>query len=229
MIEGKLPLKFKNGRFRMLIISDLHYRPGEDGRTIKALTKLIDTAKPDFIFMNGDITGGRSEKEEFVSLLSDVASPIEQRNIPWAHVFGNHDESPGLEKVYQQSVFERYPHCVSMAGPEKLPGVGNYFLPVYDKDGNVVFGFWAFDSMQDFKTQSAPVAYGFEPYFDLLMPSRIASSSDSDYLRFEQVMWYYTESQKLEKEFGRKIPSEPHQFGRHRLLDRRRGCCGRHR
>ena len=207
MKETKIPLRFQNGRFRMLLLSDLHYRPGEDGKTVSAVNQLLDRVKPDFVFLAGDITAGRSTKEEFEKLLRDVVTPMEERNLPWAHVFGNHDASPGLEKSYQQSVFERYPHCLSMAGDTDLPGVGNYFLPILKADGKTGFGLWALDSMQDYAYQSDPMAYDFNPYFDLLMPGRIASPSDSDYVRFEQVMWYYAESRKMEREEGRKIPS----------------------
>lgn len=207
MITTKVPLRFISGKFRILVLTDLHYRPNEDGKTIAAVKQMIGKTNPDFVFFCGDITAGRSEKEEFERLLSDIVTPIEEKNIPWAHVFGNHDQSPGLEKPYQERVFESYPHCVSMAGPEELPGVGNYYLPILGKDNKAKFLLWALDSMQDYQYQSDPVAYNFNPYFDLLMPSRIMSRSDSDYVRFEQVMWYYTESQKLEREEACKIPS----------------------
>lgn len=206
--QTKIPLKFdENGHFRMLMITDTHHRPLKGDTTVRAMDQLIERTKPDFVFLGGDITAGRATKEDFLMLLHEVACPMEKRSIPWAHVFGNHDESPGLEKTYQETEFERLPHCVSKAGPEDLPGTGNYFLPILKRNGEVAFGIWALDSMQDFATQSDPLDYKGDFYYDVLMPNRIASHSDSDFIRFEQVMWYYNTSGEIEKTLGRKLPS----------------------
>ena len=204
----KLPLCFdRNGRFRILMLSDLHYAPGRDQRTVRGLEALLDAAKPDFVMLGGDNTTGKSTKEEFETLLDDIVKPMETRGIPWAHVFGNHDISDGVSKEYQQSVYESYPHCLSKAGPDELPGVGNYFLPVTDGEGKVAFGLWALDSHQDFQTPSVPGDPGFRPYWDLLMPKRLMAASDWEFIRFEQIMWYWNTSVELERSCGEKIPS----------------------
>lgn len=206
--KTRRPLRFRpDGGFRILMMSDLHHAPNTGDVTIQNMNALIDRVKPDFVLLGGDNTAGRSTKADFESLLSDIASPMEERRIPWAHVFGNHDESPGLEKTYQQTVYETYPYCLSKAGPEGVPGTGNYFLPVLGADGEPAFGIWCLDSQQDFKSQSDPLNYRGDLYWDLLMPNRIASSSDSDFLRFEQVMWYWSTSVSIEKALNRKLPS----------------------
>ena len=125
------------------------------------------------VLLGGDNTTGKATKKEFKTLLEDIARPMEDRKIPWAHIFGNHDISPKVSKEYQQKVYEEYPFCLSKAGPKALPGVGNYFLPVLDGYDSPVFGIWALDSHQDFKTPSADFGYTGDLYWDLLMPGRL--------------------------------------------------------
>ena len=97
--SSKLPLRFdKSGRFRILMMSDLHYAPDRDARTIRLMERLIDSQKPDFVILGGDNTTGKATKEEFLTLLKDIAEPMEKRQIPWAHIFGNHDISPDVSK-----------------------------------------------------------------------------------------------------------------------------------
>ena len=98
-------------------------------------------------------------------------------------------------------------HVLAKAGPEDLPGEGNYFLPILNEKDEPVFGVWGMDSQQDFKTQTVPLDYPGDLYWDVLMPSPIVSYSDYDFIRFEQVMWYWNTSVELERLCGRKIPS----------------------
>jgi hypothetical protein len=206
--DTKYPLRFRpDGRFRILMMSDAHHAPETGNWTIQAMGQLIDRTKPDFVFLGGDNIE-RCETEGMCErMIAEVVSPMEQRGIPWAHVFGNHDNTPLLPKAFQQSVYETYPHCLSLSGPKGIPGIGNFFLPVLGQSGEPAFGIWGLDSQQDFASQTTKLDYKGDLSWDLLMPSRIASSSDSDYIRFEQVMWYYETSKKLEAYYGRKIPS----------------------
>ena len=206
--QSKLPLRFdENGRFRILIISDMHHAPDTGLKVIDDIERLIRFSKPDFVLMGGDNTTGKSEKSQFELLLSQIAAPMETRGIPWAHVFGNHDISKGLSKAYQQSVYETYQYCVSKAGPRKLTGVGNWFLPVMNAHDEVRFGIWGLDSLQDFKTQDRPVPGLDNPYWELLMPANINGGSDSDFVHLDQIEWYIKSSRAVEKQCGHKVPS----------------------
>ncbi|MBR4727797.1 MAG: metallophosphoesterase family protein [Clostridia bacterium] len=197
----------KDGGFRILMMSDAHQKPGDDVRTIRAMGLLIDRTRPDLVMLGGDNVAACASEAEFEAQLARIASPMEERGIPWAHVFGNHDQTPVLSKRWQQQRYERYPHCVSKLGPEELPGAGNYFLPIVDEDGEPVFGVWGVDSQQDWKTQTVPLSYEGDLYWDVMMPMPIMSYSDYDFIRFEQVMWYWNTSVRLEKLCGHKIPS----------------------
>ncbi len=204
----KRPLRFRpDGGYRILMMSDAHLKPGKEKPTIDAMGALIDGTHPDLVLLNGDNVAAFTDKKMFGDLLSQVVSPMEDRHIPWAHVFGNHDQTAEVPKDYQEAEYEKYPWCVSKAGPDDLPGSGNYFLPVLDEKGEPVFGVWGLDSQQDLRTQTVPLRYPGDLYWDVLMPSTINSGSDYDLIRFEQVMWYWNTSVELEKLCGRRIPS----------------------
>ena len=204
----KCPLTLRrDGGFRILMMSDAHQKPNTDDRTLRAMRSLIERTEPDFVMLGGDNVAAATCEAEFEEQLALIAAPMEERGIPWAHVFGNHDQTPVLSKAYQQRVYESYPHCVSKAGPEELPGEGNYFLPVLDEKGEAVFGVWGLDSQQDWQTQTVPLSYPGDLYWDVMMPAPIQSYGDYDFIRFEQVMWYWNTSVRLEKLCGRKIPS----------------------
>ena len=56
MYKSKLPLRFqKDGSFRILMMSDMHYAPDRDERTVKAIELLIDSQQPDLVLLGGDI------------------------------------------------------------------------------------------------------------------------------------------------------------------------------
>ena len=63
--------------------------------------------------------------------VGDMVEILEEKRIPWAHVYGNHDaEGDNVPKEKQQQIYESFDYCVSQAGDPSLPGVGNYVLPV---------------------------------------------------------------------------------------------------
>ncbi len=206
--QTKRPLRVRpDGGYRILMMSDAHLKKDKEERTVRAIEKLIDRTRPDLVLLNGDNVAAFTCQAEFESLLARLVSPMETRRIPWAHVFGNHDQTPEVPKAVQEKAYERYPWCVSMAGPEELPGSGNYFLTILNDRDEPVFGVWGIDSQQDFKSQTVPLAYPGDLYWDVMMPSPIVSYSDYDLIRFEQVMWYWNTSVALEKLCGHKIPS----------------------
>lgn len=203
-----MDLRFnKDGKFRILILTDAHHAPNTGMDTIRAMESLIDRTKPDFVFLNGDNIAGHATRQNCIDMIAQVVSPMEERGIPWAHVYGNHDKTWRFSKEYQQSLYESYPHCLSQSGPEEIPGVGNFFLPVLDKNGSCAFGIWALDSMQDLSIMDSPLDYKGDLEKDVLLPQRLATGSDADWIRFRQIQWYYNQSLRLEKENGHKIPS----------------------
>ncbi len=203
LLKTKKELRFKNGKLKIAMFSDLHGVKDYNPVTKRNLDAAVEAIKPDIVLFAGDMIVGKgfNTLEELKQYLTEITEVLEKNNIPWAHVYGNHDwESFPNEE--QQPVYESFPNCVSKAGPEDLSGTGNYFLPIKASEGDdIVFGIWGLDSHTD-----ARVRYKGLQHEDIILPYNFGGT-DADHAGPDQVTWYYDSSKALEKHFGRKIPS----------------------
>lgn len=231
-MKTKIPLKFKNdGSFRILFISDIHGGVGYDSEhTVAAIQALTDGTKPDLVLLGGDIAGPGyihiETQQQLKEMLDTMVSPMENAGIPWAHVYGNHDNNYGLENQDHQPVYESYPHCLSKAGPEYLAGCGNYVLPIYDKNGDkIIFNVFGFDTHRSMG--------GFKKDFNLPEETQFYTESNGengngDTIRFDQLLWYWQVSEALEELNGQKIPALAYMhipLPEHDLVTRYRDKC----
>lgn len=210
-LQTKIPLKFReDGGFRILMVSDIHGGKGyAKEKTVRALQALLDEVKPDLVLLGGDIAGPGvihiETAEELKEMLDGLSAPMENAGIPWAHVYGNHDDNYGLSNAKQQPIYESYPHCVSKAGPEDISGVGNYVLPIYDAEGKrILFNVFGLDShsgLREFKEE-----FGLPADMRFFQPASFTQSS-YDTVHFDQMMWYWQTSCAMEKHEGAKIPA----------------------
>ncbi|MCR4905114.1 MAG: metallophosphoesterase family protein [Clostridiales bacterium] len=202
--EPKHPLRFdENGEFRILVFSDIH-GPGAKISTLAKtnIALLVEREEPDLVLLDGDNTWGLKDENTLKSCVGDIVEAFEERHIPWAHVYGNHDaESNNVKKETQQKIYESFAYCVSEAGDPSLPGVGNYVLPVYASDGSrVLFNVWMLDSGQYITSAEraalAPVASIFPGY----------TGAEYDFIRPAQIEWYREKSRAMEEYNGGKVP-----------------------
>ncbi len=211
IFTSKVPLRFRGGKFRILCVSDIHGGVGYDEqRTVRDLSRLIQAAEPGLVLLLGDNAGpGTIHIENTAQLremLDGLSSPMESRSIPWAHVYGNHDDNFGVDNKDAQKVYESYPHCVSKAGAESLPGCGNYVLPVYDEAGDkIIFAVYALDSHRgddEFKLR-----YGLDPGTQTVLPDRGGIDSSERGVDFCQVQYYCRLSDELREREGKRVPA----------------------
>jgi hypothetical protein len=59
-----------------------------------------------------------------------IIEPLAERKIPYAAIFGNHDDEGTLSRRAQMSLYESMPYSLAEAGPNSIDGVGNYFVEV---------------------------------------------------------------------------------------------------
>ncbi|MFI5182903.1 MAG: metallophosphoesterase, partial [Vicinamibacteria bacterium] len=93
MSAKRLRLRFNgDGTFTILQLTDIHWRNGDDqDRRSRALIELaLDSEAPDLVVLTGDILSGEESLDPGAAYRAAVA-PIEDRAVPWAAVFGNHD------------------------------------------------------------------------------------------------------------------------------------------
>ena len=204
-----------DGRFRILMISDFHAgsrRKGfEDGNPYspkikEAIEALVKETSPDFVMVGGDQCIGHSP-EYLLSSFTDIMSPVLDRNIPWAHVYGNHDHEMAMTCASQQEIYEKIPHCFSKRGPEDIYGVGNYVIPVYfNGSDKIAYNLFALDSNREISEYISEFGIKEEDN-NIRLPFAFGSRSVQAMPFFQQVMWYYNTSRDMERENGAKIPA----------------------
>ncbi|EGN95034.1 hypothetical protein SERLA73DRAFT_125374 [Serpula lacrymans var. lacrymans S7.3] len=146
------PLHFsKDGRFKVLQIADLHYSvsrgscrdttiepcASSDNLTNTLLGQVIDEEKPDLVVFSGDQLNGQGTSWDPKSVLAKFATAVTDRGIPWAAIFGNHDEENGDVKEEQVRMMQALPYSLVERGPKDIHGVGNYVLKVKSADASM--------------------------------------------------------------------------------------------
>ena len=208
----RIPLKLRpDGTFRIICSSDYHAPLGSrwSPRLRAGIRTLVDVTEPDLFFIAGDFAshgfvGVNGTDEEMHEYLEDIMAPVEEKNIPWAHVPGNHDGR--IEKGLKLSIFQSFPHCISERGLDELDGYGTYMLPVWPADGDTSHGpafvIWCFDSHAGAHAYSADL--GRTP--NCVLPNMPVRFNGSDGAHFNQCAWYWDLSCEMEQIYGRKIP-----------------------
>jgi hypothetical protein len=126
------PLRFRpNHTFTIVQFTDLHWKNGEpeDLKTRALMERVLELEKPDLVLLTGDVIEGERCANPAKSW-REAVSPILERKIPWAAVFGNHDDEGAVSRRDLMAVQQSLPGCLSEPGPENLSGVGNYFLDI---------------------------------------------------------------------------------------------------
>ena len=111
--------------------TDLHIHddPGTSRATLDLMAQVLDAEQPDLAILTGDVIAGGSCKNPRESFRR-AASPMEERCIPWAAVFGNHDDEGIHFRRELMALQQEMARCLSEPGPADVPGVGNYVLTV---------------------------------------------------------------------------------------------------
>lgn len=143
------PLHFnRNGKFKILQVADLHFSVSQgtcrdtilnpceksDNLTQTLVGHMIDAEKPDLIVFTGDQLNGQGTSWDPRSVLAKFSRAVTEKGVPWAAVFGNHDEEDGMEKEKQVDLMRALPYSLVQRGPKDVHGVGNYVLKVYSPD-----------------------------------------------------------------------------------------------
>lgn len=203
-LESKHTLKFdENGQFKVLVFSDLHLKTGGIPAVMDAsIKKLVDREDPDLIILNGDNIQDTEiqSRATMRAVVNEAVDYIEERQIPWMHVFGNHDSESGFSRLEQQRVYEGFEYCISKAGEKSLTGVGNYVIPVYgSNDDTVKFTVWGLDSGDYLSAEDKeglfPLHSAFNGYRDIVY----------NYIHYDQIEWYVKISKLLQEQNDGKI------------------------
>ena len=112
------------GKLRIMQVSD----PQDMKYVRKAMVKMLDNAydalRPDLVLFTGDnilgnhlldarfgtkpVAGGKSATYEIMcDSIRHITAPLEKRNIPFAMIYGNHDDRNDISKNEQADIFRK--------------------------------------------------------------------------------------------------------------------------
>ncbi len=173
-----------DGKFRIMHVTDTHLDDDNAEDTLRLLGMACDREKPDLVVIGGDNVS-TDTRESIKSLTNKLMTVFNDRSIPVAVTFGNHDSENGCyTREELMALYNAFPCSVSEDDGRLLTGCGTYRLPVYSSKGsNLTFNVWVFDSGD----------YDDEGHY-----ANVAK---------DQVGWYQMESAALKLFYGKKIPS----------------------
>jgi hypothetical protein len=182
--SSKLALNFReNGRFRIMQLTDIHYKSNSGGHesSLELMRHAIEIAQPDFIMLTGDIVMSSDTDKAWTTLTNVLA----EAKIPWAVVFGNHDQEFELTKPQILEILTKQPYNLTENGPDNIPGNGNFVLKIGS-------------SKRPEKVQAVLYCFDSKQLQTLIYPDK----HKYDWISFEQIGWYKDQSQKLTTQNG---------------------------
>lgn len=167
-----------NGEFKVLQVADLHFSTGvgecrnpvpasladsceADPRTLEFIDKVVDAERPDFVVLTGDQVFGETASDSVTAMFKAVA-PFIKRSIPYAMVFGNHDDEGSLHRDELMTLVSGLPFSLSEAGPTDVDGVGNFVVKALaPKSDNAAITFYFLDSHSRSTNPKASAGYDY--------------------------------------------------------------------
>lgn len=184
----KNELKFsEDGFFKIVQFTDIHWHNGEpaDQKSAVLMESVAQAESPDLIVLTGDILSGGGCDDAAASL-RQVIEILDRCAIPWAAVFGNHDDEGTANRHELMEVMQKSNLSLAEPGPEEISGVGNYVLTVKSLDN----------------TKPAALLY--------FIDSGSYASTDIggyDWIRRDQIEWFLSESARYTASAGHPLPA----------------------
>lgn len=175
-IDVKEPLKFgEDGKFSIMHVADTHLDSDNVEASVWLIGKACDEENPDLVVITGDNVYNDDNAEITKSYITALMSVFEERDIPVAVTFGNHDSERGaMSREDLMAFYNTFSCSVSVDDGALLSGCGTYNLPVMSSDGKGIgFNVWVFDSGD----------YDDEGYYG--------------YVKKDQIEWYKATSDAL--------------------------------
>ncbi|MBR2732557.1 MAG: metallophosphoesterase [Clostridia bacterium] len=171
-----------DGRFRILHITDTHLHADNVKDSTRLIALACDAEQPDLVMLTGDLAPEDSFEETAVRV-DELMQVFEQRQIPVAVTFGNHDSENGAyTREAVMALYNAYDCSISIDDGDALTGCGTYRIPLLASESDALkFNLWVFDSGD----------YDSEGHY-----ANVAE---------DQVAWYQAASAAAEAEAGGKV------------------------
>ncbi len=171
--------------FKILMLTDtqLWSQPSVNKKCYDEMDALVEKTRPDLITLPGDVLSAFASRFN----ISGFIKHMDSYKIPWAPVFGNHDnEIPSNSLNWQGDKYEASEYCLFQKGPSNLYGCGNYVINITE-DGAPVYSVYMLDN------------------------GRYLTYDNGDtkeiYMGYEQIAWYEWNVLGINAAAGYTVPS----------------------
>ena len=183
-------LKFdENGEFNILHLCDMQDGYPAKEEMIKYINRMLEVYDPDIVVLGGDNCVASKENKD--TAIKEIVDIFVKNETYFTLVFGNHDDEQGVDKDTLLKMYQKHggKYCLAYDVDTKMSGAANHNLPVYSSDGkNIKFNLWMLDT-------------------GTYVADENGKRLGYDAVREDQIEWYKSESKKLEKKAGEKVPS----------------------
>lgn len=171
--------------FKIVQFTDVHWVPGnvESEAAAEIMNEVLDAEKPDLVVYTGDLIFAKPASQA----LDAALAPTIKHNIPFAVVFGNHDDEQDMTKNQLFEYIKNKPGNLTNT-TQGITGVTNYVLPLKSSTGN----------------RDAAILY----FLDSNTYSPLSNVKGYDWIKLDQIDWYKKTSDSFKKEnSGNPLPA----------------------
>ena len=198
--SGVYTLTAAEGDFKILHLTDIHlgnslYSYWKDIKALEACYAEIAFTKPDLVIVTGDLCfplGIMSMSLNNSAPVYQFAAFMRNTGVPWAFTYGNHDTESiasmnrqELNEVYKSLSFKTSGNLLYPYVQPEISGRNNQLIELRNADGSLNTALFLLDS-------NAYTGEGINVY---------------DYIHDDQVDWYASQVERLNREAGRVVPS----------------------
>lgn len=162
-------LKFnKEGKFKIAQFTDVHMKYGNPMSDVALanIDEILATEQPDLAVFTGDVVYAKPAAPAY----EQVFSILEKHKVPFVFVPGNHDDEQDMGRDEIYAFVRKFKHNIQPEGRD-------FSVPVYASDGS---------------GKAAAAVY----CFDSNAYARIKDVGGYDWIGFDQVAWYRSESRR---------------------------------
>ena len=153
-----------DGTFRILQVTDTHIdwdMQPEYEKAFAQLCDMLDSGKPDLVIFTGDVVtesaGGEVPWQEFLK-------PLDERNIPFALTYGNHDRESVLMDSRMAELITAHPSCITTM---KSGVIDDTLIELLSSDGSGTAAVLYVMDSGDYSTVPPVGEYGWFPMSQL--------------------------------------------------------------
>lgn len=161
--EESVTMNFKeDGTFRIMQMTDTHTTDQMYPEVTAFMEKVLDDYKPDLVVFTGDnVTGGwcLSTPLSVKTAIDKLVAPLDERDIPFTVVYGNHDWQTLCPKKLQTKFYQMHDNCVMLEGYNYIHRTANHNILLKNADNSeTLFNLWLLDSgSRNIKDEQNPV------------------------------------------------------------------------